>query len=981
MRPTMSWMISSAACWRAIRVVLITVFCCAAPVVMGGVRYTLEGAGQQPGAPAPPTGLRIVGPHLYISAITVSNITPTAATIRWTTDTPGTSQVEYGVTASLGIASSLDTTLTTSHAVSLTGLTANTVYYYSLRSTDPQGNLGQTTVFTFTTAPPTDTTAPTTAITAPASGSTVSGAVTVTATASDNVGVAGVQFKLDGANLGAEDTTAPYSISWNTGAAAAGAHTLRAIARDAAGNSTSSAAVSVTVVDNVAPTISAVTASAVTTSGATIAWTTNESSDSQVEYGTTTSYGSTTPLNTTLVGAHTVSLSGLASSTLYHYRVRSRDAAGNASVSPDFTFTTATAGGGGVILESNWDTATGTSNNAVTDGGRWPNYWEFNNGSGVQLMSVVTGGPGGHNALRVQQRGSTFAAVVQIDDFLPQSTDYYVRYYFKTDDTSSAGDHIATVDSYNYSNLTFMRKYGGATTWKFVMSMYGCGGSYPYVHWGPPPLLNGQWYRFEYFVDFVDANHIQVHPRVYDAAGALILSDANFLQEDGAGSLATWYASGKNFCVQPTWVNDFSVGNNGQASAVDTGKYWYFAGVQLRTDTWPGPVSGNGSVDTTPPSVSVTAPAAGATVSGSATTVSATASDNVGVAGVQFKLDGVSLGAEDTSAPYSISWNTTGATNGAHSLTTVARDAAGNQTTSSPVTVSVLNSGPPPGGLAAQFPGDVGIETHPDVVFVETFEEPTVNNMLGRWTDIGMASLMSFNTDVPPGSPGQRSLNAAWQGGTQNTTGLYKLLPGVNDTLYVRYYVKYPTTGLYRHDGIWLGGQNPALTFPNPRAGTRPVGNDRFSAAAEQLDNHSAFDHYNYWMNMRAGGDGMFWGNNLLNSPSVTVAEGRWTCIEQMVKLNNPVSAFNGEHAIWVDGLKVSHLGQGFPNGRWSGGTFTQDPTGTPFEGFRWRSDANLVLNYIWLQVYAPDDPAGFTGNMKFDHVVVAKSYIGCLPQ
>ena len=43
-------------------------------------------------------------------------------------------------------------------------------------------------------------------------------------------------------------------------------------------------------------------------------------------------------------------------------------------------------------------------------------------------------------------------------------------------------------------------------------------------------------------------------------------------------------------------------------------------------------------------------------------------------------------------------------------------------------------------------------------------------------------------------------------------------------------------------------------------------------------------------------------------------------CVEHMVKLNNPVTASNGEHAIWLDGVKVSHLGQGFPNGSWTGG-------------------------------------------------------------
>jgi len=75
----------------------------------------------------------------------------------------------------------------------------------------------------------------------------VSGTVVVSASASDNVGVAGVQFKLDGANLGAEATSAPYSVSWDTTATANGTHTLTAVARDAAGNSATSGAVTVTV--------------------------------------------------------------------------------------------------------------------------------------------------------------------------------------------------------------------------------------------------------------------------------------------------------------------------------------------------------------------------------------------------------------------------------------------------------------------------------------------------------------------------------------------------------------------------------------------------------------------------------------------------------------------------------------------------------------------------------------------------------------
>jgi len=92
-----------------------------------------------------------------------------------------------------------------------------------------------------------DTTPPTVSITAPASGATVSGTITVSATASDNVRLAGVQFKLDGANLWTESLYAPYSTSWDSATAANGAHTLTAVARDAAGNTATSAAVLVTV--------------------------------------------------------------------------------------------------------------------------------------------------------------------------------------------------------------------------------------------------------------------------------------------------------------------------------------------------------------------------------------------------------------------------------------------------------------------------------------------------------------------------------------------------------------------------------------------------------------------------------------------------------------------------------------------------------------------------------------------------------------
>jgi hypothetical protein len=99
----------------------------------------------------------------------------------------------------------------------------------------------------------------------------------------------------------------------------------------------------------------------------------------------------------------------------------------------------------------------------------------------------------------------------------------------------------------------------------------------------------------------------------------------------------------------------------------------------------------SGTPDITLPNVSLSAPADGATVSGASVPVSATASDNIGVAGVQFQLDGVNLGGEDTSSPYSVNWDTTSASNGTHALTAIARDTSNNTRTSSAVIVTVAN--------------------------------------------------------------------------------------------------------------------------------------------------------------------------------------------------------------------------------------------------------------------------------------------------
>jgi hypothetical protein len=117
-----------------------------------------------------------------------------------------------------------------------------------------------------------DTTAPTVSISAPTAGATVSGTTTISATASDNVGVTSVGFYVD-STLKSTDTASPYSYSWVTTSYTNGAHSIYAIAYDAAGNSKTSTSVSVTVSNTVTiPTLTSgvATSGSISTSGGSV---------------------------------------------------------------------------------------------------------------------------------------------------------------------------------------------------------------------------------------------------------------------------------------------------------------------------------------------------------------------------------------------------------------------------------------------------------------------------------------------------------------------------------------------------------------------------------------------------------------------------------------------------------------------------------------------------------------------------------------
>src|SRR5207253_9965431 len=99
----------------------------------------------------------------------------------------------------------------------------------------------QTAIGVVTVAVTADVVAPTISIAAPAAAAIVAGNVLVSASAADNVGVAGVTFFDGGAPVGAEVTAPPFATTWQTTLVTDGSHTLSAVARDAAGNTATSA--------------------------------------------------------------------------------------------------------------------------------------------------------------------------------------------------------------------------------------------------------------------------------------------------------------------------------------------------------------------------------------------------------------------------------------------------------------------------------------------------------------------------------------------------------------------------------------------------------------------------------------------------------------------------------------------------------------------------------------------------------------------
>lgn len=306
------------------------------------------------------------------------------------------------------------------------------------------------------------------------------------------------------------------------------------------------------------------------------------------------------------------------------------------------------------------------------------------------------------------------------------------------------------------------------------------------------------------------------------------------------------------------------------------------------------------------------------------------------------------------------------------------------------------------GQIANKYPNDSLIGSDPEVLFFDLFEYDSLNELIsngGYQTSKLLDHIELDSINKPANTIGKYSLKLTTK---ENSTAsndinedaniLKKFTNGIKDSVFVRYYVKFNSQHTFHHSGVWIGGTNinyncwpcniPGRKIPTNGDSAFVVGSEIRGTATKSPQKNSTFGFYNYWMDMHPYTSGAnankYYGNEFISSnPIANIAMDEWNCIEIMIKLNNPVSESNGELKLWINGNLISHHGEGFPNGTWSEAFFNEG-AGSPFEGFRFRSDSNVVLNYIWLKNYATNNDLFTTDNaIYYDNLVVAKNYIG----
>ncbi len=586
----------------------------------------------------------ITAPTVTLTAPAAGNLSGTINVTANASDNVGVAGVQFLLDGNnLGVED-----ITSPYSVSWNTTTAgNGSHSLTARARDAAGNV--TTSSAVTVNVNNDVIAPSVNLTSPAAGN-VSGTINVTASASDNVGVAGVQFLLDGNNLGAEDITSPYSISWNTSTAGNGNHNLTARTRDAAGNTAVSAIVIVNVINDVqAPTVSVDPPNASPVSGA-ITVTANANDNVGVAGVQFLLDGVNLGLED-ITAPYSISWNTVtASNGVHNITARARDAAGNIATSVTVQFNVFN---NGLVAAFGFNENTGTT---------------VNDNSGNNNNGTLTNGP-------TWSASGKFGSAILFD-----GTNDFVNV---NDANSLDLTNGMTIEAWiNASNLTGYKtvicKENGTNNLAYALS--------------PNNSASGS-------ANQRPNTRIRIGNTTTTVTGTtkLVLNTWTHIASTYNGSVLRLYING----VQVSTANvtgNMAATTNPLRIGGTTALSQYFTGLidevriynralsqsEIQTDM-NMPIA----PDITDPTVNITAPSAG-NVSGTII-ITANASDNIGVAGVQFLLNGNNLGAEDLIAPYSVSWNTTAIANGIYTLTAKARDAAGNTATSADVIVTVNN--------------------------------------------------------------------------------------------------------------------------------------------------------------------------------------------------------------------------------------------------------------------------------------------------
>ncbi|MBU1110960.1 fibronectin type III domain-containing protein [Patescibacteria group bacterium] len=294
-------------------------------------------AGGNPADYVPPT----------ISGVATSTPTINSVIITWTTDEISTSQVIYSTNASVpgGSATQGVSGYSTAHSVTLTGLNHTTPYYFKAHSCDASNNCSDSTIGQFTTATP-DQTGP--FIFTPITVSDITENSATISWDTDESSTSFVEYSISpGFSSGTLQGDFTYVTSHTItihGLDASTTYYFKVRSIDSSGNESISAennfSTTASSEDVTPPSISNVSTSGIAYNTATVTWTTNENSSSFVEFGLSTSYGRIYGQNDS-VTSHSVNLpQDLLPATLYHFRVRAVDGAGNEGISGDYTFTT-----------------------------------------------------------------------------------------------------------------------------------------------------------------------------------------------------------------------------------------------------------------------------------------------------------------------------------------------------------------------------------------------------------------------------------------------------------------------------------------------------------------------------------------------------------------------------------------------------------------------------------------------------------------